>query len=104
MQRRILLCTFVCTLLLVLGVEAGAQGPTPVPATPSTAAFDRKGQKPGQYGGTLRMLMAHVRDVRLMVVYGYARLVRFNDKLERAKRTLAAQATQGTTHHDIEKS
>jgi len=53
-----------------------------LPETPSVVRFDRPGQVPGQYGGTLRMLMAHPRDVRMMVVYGYARLVRFNDKLE----------------------
>lgn len=31
--------------------------------------------EPGHPGGTLRLLMAGARDVRMMVVYGYARLV-----------------------------
>ena len=53
-----------------------------LPSVPSEAAFKRKGQVPGRYGGTLRMLMAHARDVRLMVVYGYARLVRFSARLD----------------------
>ncbi len=35
-------------------------------------------EQPGQYGGELRMLMAKARDVRMMVVYGYARLVGYD--------------------------
>ena len=34
----------------------------------------------GQYGGSLNMLMSRSKDVRLMVVYGYARLVGFSPK------------------------
>jgi len=65
-------------------VAAGTLPPVAerLPATPSAAAFDRPGQVEGRYGGTMRMLMARARDVRLMVVYGYARLVRFNYKLD----------------------
>ena len=72
--------------MLAAEVAAGKLPPLAerLPATPSIAAFDRPGQAPGQYGGTMRMLMAHARDVRMMVVYGYARLVRFTDKLELA--------------------
>jgi peptide/nickel transport system substrate-binding protein len=36
--------------------------------------------EPGQYGGTLRMLMAKEKDVRMLVVYGYARLVGYDQK------------------------
>jgi peptide/nickel transport system substrate-binding protein len=37
---------------------------------------------PGRHGGTLNTLIGRSRDVRLLVVYGYARLVGYNRKLE----------------------
>jgi len=37
-----------------------------------------KATTPGQYGGTLNMLIGRPRDVRMMVVYGYARLVGYD--------------------------
>ena len=36
------------------------------------------GQEAGQYGGSLSMLIGRSRDVRMMVVYGYARLVGYD--------------------------
>ena len=36
------------------------------------------GQEPGQYGGSLNMLIGRSRDVRMLVVYGYARLVGYD--------------------------
>ncbi len=36
------------------------------------------GRTIGRYGGTLNVLMARSKDVRQMVVYGYARLVRYS--------------------------
>jgi peptide/nickel transport system substrate-binding protein len=39
-------------------------------------------QEVGQYSGQLRLLMAKVRDLRQMVVYGYARLVGYTPDLE----------------------
>ncbi|MFQ5935290.1 MAG: ABC transporter substrate-binding protein [Acidiferrobacterales bacterium] len=39
-------------------------------------------ENPGRHGGDLRMLMARVKDVRMMVVYGYARLVGYDEKFE----------------------
>lgn len=36
---------------------------------------------PGRQGGEARMLIANPRDVRLMTVYGYARLVGYDEKL-----------------------
>jgi peptide/nickel transport system substrate-binding protein len=53
-----------------------------LPQEPSIAAFARADQVPGRHGGTLRLLMAQARDVRMMVVYGYARLVRFDHQLD----------------------
>ena len=36
------------------------------------------GAQPGQYGGNLNMLIGRSRDVRMLVVYGYARLVGYD--------------------------
>ena len=36
------------------------------------------GQEPGQHGGSLNMLIGRSRDVRMLVVYGYARLVGYD--------------------------
>jgi peptide/nickel transport system substrate-binding protein len=38
--------------------------------------------KPGKHGGTLNSLVGRSRDTRLLVVYGYARLVGYDQKLE----------------------
>ena len=39
------------------------------------------GAQPGQYGGSLNMLIGRSRDVRMLVVYGYARLVGYDRDL-----------------------
>jgi peptide/nickel transport system substrate-binding protein len=39
-------------------------------------------EKAGKHGGTMNMLIGRSRDTRLLVVYGYARLVGYNPKLE----------------------
>ncbi len=46
-----------------------------VPETPSVVTLNGTGQSPGHYGGDLRLLMGKPKDVRMMMVYGYARLV-----------------------------
>lgn len=53
-----------------------------LPEVPSVAPFARQNQVPGRHGGTLNILMARPKDVRLMVVYGYARLMRYDHRLE----------------------
>ena len=40
------------------------------------------GGVPGRHGGTIRMLIGSQKDIRLMTIYGYARLVGYNEKLE----------------------
>ena len=40
------------------------------------------GRTAGKYGGDLNILMARSKDVRQMVVYGYARLVKYNRNFE----------------------
>lgn len=56
-------------------VDAGKLPPIAarLPEPPATADFSTK--QPGQYSGTLRMIMAKAKDIRQMTVYGYARLV-----------------------------
>ncbi|MEM6988275.1 MAG: ABC transporter substrate-binding protein, partial [Pseudomonadota bacterium] len=43
---------------------------------------DTLSREPGRYGGELKLLMSRSKDIRLMTVYGYARLVRYNDSFE----------------------
>ena len=49
-----------------------------LPERPSVVALDGSGLAPGRHGGELRLLMGRAKDVRLMVVYGYARLVGYD--------------------------
>ncbi len=53
-----------------------------LPESPSVAQFRGADSSPGHYGGELRLLMGRSKDVRLMVVYGYARLVAYDQSLE----------------------
>ncbi len=46
-----------------------------LPEEPKIVAFGQYGRTVGKPGGTLRILMSGPRDTRMMVVYGYARLV-----------------------------
>ena len=48
-----------------------------LPETPLVVKF-AAGAEPGQYGGSLSMLIGRSRDVRMLVVYGYARLVGYD--------------------------
>jgi peptide/nickel transport system substrate-binding protein len=52
-----------------------------LPQAPLTMDFAANGQQVGVYGGTLSMLMGKEKDTRRMTVYGYARLVRYDEKL-----------------------
>lgn len=49
-----------------------------LPAKPAVAQFEWPGQAPGQYGGELTTLMSNVKDIKYMVVYGYAELVTYD--------------------------
>ena len=42
----------------------------------------RPDQKPGEHGGQLRLLMGKQKDIRQIVIYGYARLVGYTSDLE----------------------
>ncbi len=49
-----------------------------LPATPKVVDFASEGKTPGRYGGEIRMLMGNAKDIRMMTVYSYARLVGFD--------------------------
>jgi len=51
-----------------------------LPENPAISDFERPGMTPGRYGGQLRMIMGGSKDIRMMVVYGYARLVGYDRK------------------------
>lgn len=52
-----------------------------LPHPPCVVDVARPGWTPGRYGGELHMLMAKDRDIRMMSVYGYARLVGYDEQL-----------------------
>jgi peptide/nickel transport system substrate-binding protein len=49
-----------------------------IPAQPTVV--DGDGFKPGKYGGSLRLLMGRAKDIRMMIVYGYARLIGYDQR------------------------
>ncbi|MEN8198100.1 MAG: ABC transporter substrate-binding protein, partial [Pseudomonadota bacterium] len=72
------------TPMLRKAVAAGKLPPVAqrVPERPGIAKFDGENNRIGSPGGDLRILMARAKDTRIMVVYGYARLVGYNAELE----------------------
>ena len=91
--------------ILLLGLSCQAGAVTELIETPSLAEAVGKGelppvservpneyqkarllpeQTPGQHGGDLRMLMGKQKDIRQIVIYGYARLVGYTPELELA--------------------
>ncbi|MEH6646474.1 ABC transporter substrate-binding protein [Sulfitobacter sp.] len=48
-----------------------------IPTEPLVVDLEAKGRSLGKQGGTLRTLVSRSKDIRQMVVYGYARLVGF---------------------------
>ena len=91
---------FACAALLFAACHAAGQSSEPplladavkngklppmserLPKDPLAAGFASSGRTAGQYGGDLRMLMSRDRDIRMMVVYGYARLVGYDENLK----------------------
>lgn len=62
-----------------LSATSALAGP---PAEPRVLDFEALGKTVGQRGGTLRMLMSKPKDIRMMVVYGNARLVAYDQNFE----------------------
>ena len=52
-----------------------------VPETPKIVEFKDE-FSPGRHGGELRLLMGKQKDIRQIVIYGYARLVAYNTELD----------------------
>lgn len=52
-----------------------------LPENPRVVNMKSMGRAPGQHGGTVRMLIGSQKDIRLMTINGYARLVGYDDKL-----------------------
>ena len=65
-------------------VESGELPPLQerLPSQPSVDLLDRDWQSPGNYGGRMTLLMAKARDLRQIVVYGYARLMGYTPDLQ----------------------
>lgn len=76
--------TYMETPSLAPAVASGALPPVAkrLPAVPQIVPMDKADQSIGRHGGSVNTIMARSKDVRLMVVYGYARLVKFNRNLE----------------------
>ncbi|MFT6915816.1 MAG: peptide/nickel transport system substrate-binding protein [Motiliproteus sp.] len=72
------------TPLLASKVSAGTLAPIAqrLPDTPYLDRFADAEQQPGVPGGSISLLMGKSKDIRQMVVYGYARLVGFTSALE----------------------
>ena len=65
-------------------VAAGSLPPVAqrLPAPPRIIELEKLGRTPGRHGGNIRMLMGDQRDVRMMTLYGYTRLMVYDDNLE----------------------
>lgn len=71
--------------LLAEQVKAGKLPPEAerLPKEPRTITIDEStGRQVGKRGGTIRMLMGEQTDVRMVTVYGYARLVAYDRDLQ----------------------
>ncbi|MFK7875608.1 MAG: ABC transporter substrate-binding protein [Paracoccaceae bacterium] len=53
-----------------------------LPLDPLQVNLAAKGRVPGEYGGVLRTMVTRSKDVRQMVVYGYARLVGYDHEYQ----------------------
>jgi peptide/nickel transport system substrate-binding protein len=51
-----------------------------LPTEPRVIDLAAMGRQPGAYGGRLRMLMGDQRDIRFATVYGYARLIGYDQE------------------------
>jgi peptide/nickel transport system substrate-binding protein len=52
-----------------------------LPVTPRVVNVAAMGRQPGRYGGVARTIIGSQKDIRLMTVYGYSRLVGYDEKL-----------------------
>ncbi|PDT83828.1 ABC transporter substrate-binding protein [Sinorhizobium sp. BJ1] len=52
-----------------------------LPKTPRVINVAAMGRQAGRHGGTIRSLIGSAKDIRLMTIYGYARLVGYDETL-----------------------
>jgi len=52
-----------------------------IPRAPAVVDFEATGLRSGKHGGIMRMLMGKTKDIRMMMVYGYARLIGYDREL-----------------------
>jgi peptide/nickel transport system substrate-binding protein len=83
-QETALPATFVDPPILAEQVAKGELPPIDqrLPKVPGVAAMGWPGQTIGKHGGEIAMLMSSAKDTRMMVVYGYARLVGYDAKFQ----------------------
>src|SRR5262245_49091995 len=69
---------------LLARVETGELPPLEqrLPEIPRVTDLIAMGRVPGHHGGSVRMLISGQRDLRYITIFGYARLVGYNEKLE----------------------
>jgi len=53
-----------------------------LPKVPRVVNLASMGRQPGRYGGSIRTLIGSQKDIRLMTINGYSRLVGYDDKLK----------------------
>jgi peptide/nickel transport system substrate-binding protein len=71
------------TFVLMLGLALPGAAPAGAGPPDEPSVVEMNGDKSvGTPGGELAMLIGRTKDTRLMVVYGYARLVGYNESLE----------------------
>ncbi len=78
-------------------VDAGDLPPVAerLPKDPLVVDLAAKGREFGTQGGTLRTMVTRSKDIRQMVVYGYARLVGFDENYEIVPDILASYDNDG---------
>ncbi len=78
-------------------VESGNLPPVQerLPKDPLIVDLAAKGREFGKPGGTLRTMVTRSKDIRQMVVYGYARLIGFNQDYELVPDLLASYENEG---------
>jgi peptide/nickel transport system substrate-binding protein len=84
--------------LLAAAVKDGKLPPEAerLPEDPRRVTIDETtGREPGKRGGTIRTLMAEQGDLRLMTVYGYARLISYDRSLEMQPDILQSYENEG---------
>jgi peptide/nickel transport system substrate-binding protein len=76
--------TLVETPALEAMVAAGTLPPVEqrVPEVPLVVDFAKDGKEIGEHGGDLTTLLAKPKDIRQMTVYGYARLICYDQRFE----------------------